>query len=92
MKLALVAFSQTWPSTSWRVGKRPALLKMLANTRPITQAMAVVTRKYATVFQPTEPTFFMSPMEMMPSIIDSSTTGTTMNLRRLTKLVPKGFK
>ena len=50
MKLALVAFSQTWPSTSWRVGKRPALLKMLANTRPMTQATAVVTRKYATVF------------------------------------------
>ena len=27
MKLALVAFSQTWPSTSWRVGKRPAFVE-----------------------------------------------------------------
>ena len=45
MKLALVALSQTAPSSSASVGNQPALLKRLANTRPMTQAQAVVTRK-----------------------------------------------
>ena len=34
----------------------------------------------------------MSPMERMPSIMLSSTTGTTMNFKRFTKMSPKGFK
>ena len=45
MKLAEVAFSHTAPSSRASFGKRPAALKILANARPITQAMAVVTRK-----------------------------------------------
>ena len=65
---------------------------MLAMIRPMTQAIAVVQRKYAMVFQPTAPTFFMSSMERIPSIMENSTTGTTMNFRRLTKMVPKGFR
>ena len=92
IKLAEVALSQVAPSVSSRVGNQPAPLKMLAITRPITQATAVVHRKKATVFQPMEPTFFMSPMDKMPSIMDSSTTGTTMNFSRLTKIVPKGLR
>ncbi len=92
IKLAEVAFSQTAPSSSTRVGNRPALSKIFARTRPMTQAMAVVHKKYATVFQPTEPTFLISPMERIPSIMDNSTTGTTMNLSRLTKISPNGFR
>ena len=45
MKLALVALSHTAPSSSASVGNRPALLKMFAKRRPMTQAIAVVTRK-----------------------------------------------
>ena len=75
-----------------KMGNRPALLKMLAKTRPMTQAMAVVTRKYNTVFMPTVPTFRISFMERMPSIMDRSTTGTTINFKRFTKMSPKGFK
>ena len=33
------------PSSAERSGNRPAPMKMLAKTKPMTQAMAVVTRK-----------------------------------------------
>ena len=67
IKLAEVAFSHTWPSPSvMSVGNRPAALNALPSARPMTQAIAVVQRKKATVFQPTEPTFFMSAMDTMP--------------------------
>ena len=93
MKLAEVAFSHLAPSARVRVvGKRPASLKTLAMIRPMVQAMAVVIMNIATVFQPTEPNFLISPMETIPSIIESKTTGTTMNFKRLTKIVPMGFR
>ncbi len=65
--------------------------KTLAQTKPMTQAMAVVIRKKHTVLTPTEPTFFMLSMDRMPSIMENKTTGTTMNLSRLTKMSPKGL-
>ena len=43
------------------------------------------------VFTPTEPSFLMSPMEMMPAVMENRTMGTTMNLMRFRKMVPKGL-
>lgn len=43
------------------------------------------------VFTPMEPTFFMSFIEITPLIIDSRTTGTTINLTKFKNMVPKGF-
>ena len=92
MKLEEVVPVQVAPSARASLGNRPAPLKMDPITRPMTQAMAVVHMKKATVFQPMEPTFFMSPMERIPSIMDSRTTGTTINFSRLMKMVPMGFR
>lgn len=40
---------------------------------------------------PIDPTFFMSLIEIIPDIIEKSTIGTTMNLRRLRNIVPQGL-
>ena len=86
--LSLASYAAS--SASDRTGKLP--LKRFATTRPMTQATAVVARKYTTVFQPILPTLPISPMENMPSIMESSTSGTTINFRRLTKMSPKGLR
>ena len=88
MSLSFASYAAS--SARDRTGKLP--LKRFATTSPITQAAAVVARKYTTVFQPILPTLPISPMENMPSIMESRTRGTTMNFRRLTKMSPKGLR
>ena len=88
MSLSFASYAAS--SARDRTGKLP--LKRFATTSPITQATAVVARKYTTVFQPILPTLPISPMENMPSMMESRTRGTTMNFRRLTKMSPKGLR
>jgi len=59
--------------------------------KPINTAINVVIMKNTIVFQPIDPSFFISPMEIMPQISDNKTRGTAMNFKRLMKIVPNGL-
>ena len=74
MKLALVAFSQTWPSTSWRVGEEAGVVEDVGEHKADHAGDGSGDEEVRHGLPADGPTFFMSPMETMPSIMDSRTT------------------
>ena len=54
-------------------------------------AINVVKAKYRMARSPSFPNLLMSFIERIPAMMENSTKGTTMNFRRLRKMVPNGL-